>query len=972
MKISFYKKNKKIISYIIVFIIIIALILVFNSSKQISYDFTSAYDYYNTYNLDSPQIDDIELTNDNVVSNIDVVSSLEAGYEERDVAKLDSYNNEYNRIKYLTPVIEQKGLYYLVLEYKILSDNVSEHTVNLKVNDNQENIDFYNIPLNSTWKYQNNNFELDSYGNDVLPMQESIDDFVKYPVCDNQFKYPTALPLSLNSGQNKIEIELNYGEIYLAKTYIKSFKNNISYSEYIKNFEPSDKVDENSIVIDAEKPLCKNSISILPSFSKDVNVTPYKTYNQPLNVISFNESNEAIVYNFEVKKDGLYNIAFNYNVAEENTTVFRKITIDNEIPFGELNYYPFAYNSRYELETLNRKGEVFDIYLTKGKHTISVEVDGVIINNFITPIKNIQSYFSELYLEMKKLVGINPDRDREWEVEDYFPTIITDFQDKLIQLENHKNNYHKINGANVQTQTLVYIDSTIRNIENMLKEPNEIPNNIAKISKGTDSIVQTLSSAILEMKNSEMFIDKILITGSNAEANYKEKTGLYSFLESVKVFFGSFFMEERTVDEDAVDIWVNRPLPNVNLLQKMADSDFTKQTGINVNISVMKDESKLILSNASGVNPDGVLGISNWLPYELGIRGLIYDLNNFSDGKDYLKQFNSGSLLPLIYNEQILGMPETQNAFVLYYRKDILDSLNLEIPSTWQDVKYMLPQLQRNGMNFYLPLSSQTASKPITTTAPFIYQFDGCLYSNDGMSTVIDSMSSIEGIKLMTDLYTIYGLPQQIANFAESFRDGSIPIGIADLSVYNQLLVSAPEIVGLWDIALSPGNENENNEIERWQSGSATSACILSKSTKQEQVWSFMKWWMSTEVQSNYQEQIAAIWGNEQIWSSANQEAFDRSVFKREHKDIILQQWVWLYDVPRTPGWYMIERELSNAWNKIVIDGVNIRIAIGLAVTSSNKEMARRFEEFGYIENGKAIKPFVITSIEEINEWKSS
>ena len=86
------------------------------------------------------------------------------------------------------------------------------------------------------------------------------------------------------------------------------------------------------------------------------------------------------------------------------------------------------------------------------------------------------------------------------------------------------------------------------------------------------------------------------------------------------------------------------------------------------------------------------------------------------------------------------------------------------MPDTWEDVKKMLPVLQRYGMNFYLPVSSTSASKSIAMTAPFIYQCGGSLYGEDGMSTAIDSEASIEGFKLLTDLYTIYGLPQQVSN----------------------------------------------------------------------------------------------------------------------------------------------------------------------------------------------------------------
>ena len=46
-------------------------------------------------------------------------------------------------------------------------------------------------------------------------------------------------------------------------------------------------------------------------------------------------------------------------------------------------------------------------------------------------------------------------------------------------------------------------------------------------------------------------------------------------------------------------------------------------------------------------------------------------------------------------------------------------------------------------------------------------------------------------------MFTKYNLPIDIPAFFQHFRDGDIPIGIADFNTYVQLLVAAPEITGL-------------------------------------------------------------------------------------------------------------------------------------------------------------------------------
>ena len=54
-------------------------------------------------------------------------------------------------------------------------------------------------------------------------------------------------------------------------------------------------------------------------------------------------------------------------------------------------------------------------------------------------------------------------------------------------------------------------------------------------------------------------------------------------------------------------------------------------------------------------------------------------------------------------NDGIYSMPETMNFWVLFYRSDVLEKLNLEVPQTMDDVIAMLPKLQMRGLNFYYP-----------------------------------------------------------------------------------------------------------------------------------------------------------------------------------------------------------------------------------------------------------------------------
>ena len=64
----------------------------------------------------------------------------------------------------------------------------------------------------------------------------------------------------------------------------------------------------------------------------------------------------------------------------------------------------------------------------------------------------------------------------------------------------------------------------------------------------------------------------------------------------------------------------------------------------------------------------------------------------------------------------------------------------------------------------------------------------------------------------------------------------------------------------------------------------------------------------------------------------------------------------------------MLERELSNAWNNVVVKNREARASLDKAVININREMERKLQEFGYFENGQMVKPYRIASLDLIEE----
>lgn len=82
---------------------------------------------------------------------------------------------------------------------------------------------------------------------------------------------------------------------------------------------------------------------------------------------------------------------------------------------------------------------------------------------------------------------------------------------------------------------------------------------------------------------------------------------------------------------------------------------------------------------------------------------------------------------------------------------------------------------------------------------------------------------------------------------------------------------------------------------------------------------------------------------------------------------MILEQWSSMQEINRHPAMYAVERELSNAWQRVVENNVPVRVALDDAAANINREFERKLEEFCYLdENGNVQKPFVYVKAEEI------
>ncbi len=311
------------------------------------------------------------------------------------------------------------------------------------------------------------------------------------------------------------------------------------------------------------------------------------------------------------------------------------------------------------------------------------------------------------------------------------------------------------------------------------------------------------------------------------------------------------------------------------------------------------------------------------------------------------------------------------NFYVLFVRTDVLEKMGLIAPDTIDELIAMLPDLQMRGLNVFYPTASMLAMRNFHGTTPIVFQNGGRLYGETAQDILIDSEESVKGFTQLTELFTIYNLPVDVPNFYQHFRNGDLCMGIADFNSYNLILNAAPEIANSWAIYPVPGvGDEETGEVLRYMSGGAESTVMFKSDDEREQkAWQFMDWWSSADIQAEFGQMLQIMYGDEYIWPTANLEAFGELPYPTSDKQIIMEQASNILEAPRLLGSYMMEREVSNAFNDVVVNGESIRSRIDEVVKIVDRETKRKLEEFGYIDSdGNVIKEYEVPSVEKVQE----
>ena len=853
-------------------------------------------------------------------------------------------------------------------------------------------------------------FRQDKHGNEIRSKKYEDPSWREHVLRDSNAFYTDSFLFYFEEGENSLEI---YGsrepvlfggiEVFVEDKLVHYHGTDGEKGYYeLTDGKTSNVTSEHTIKIQAEQPLATSDQVIYPISDKTSSITePSSTSKTLVNNIGGEKwqiAGQWISYEFTCQESGYYYIIPRAKQATyAGIFASRSLKINGEYPFEEAKYLQFNYSDDWETKPLNDGTTNFRFYFEKGQ-TYVLEFECVLgnLSDKLRKVDESLTKMNDYYRQILMITGPEPSSFTDYGFQKLIPEVLRGMREEAENLRTVLAQFEEIIGE--KGEHSVILDKVAYTLEVMGKDETKIADNLSILK----SYVGSIGTWLLQSRNQPLNVDYIVIQGVDeklpkAEANFFQSMGfeIGSFIMSFFTDYNSYGempQEEKEAAEITgnVEVWLTTGRDQAQIMREMVD-DFTDATGIAVNYKLVA-AGTLLPATLAGIGPDVSTDAD---PTGFGVRNAVKNIAekiyNEETGKWEYKYkgfdivrgldengevngdswFSESAWTGLeVYNpddttgmnqKATYGIPVTQSFSMLFYRKDIFVELGLEVPETWDDLKGIIQKLSDKNMTIGLS-QGMTQILMYQKGEPY-YKGEGNIKSI-GYATNLDSNIALDSFQQMCEYFSLYGQPISY-DFANRFRTGEMPMGIADYSLCNQLLCFAPEIKGLWEFIRLPGSytyetdedgkivtdENGNPVITNFSAVSpsgASSIMIMRDAKNDQEAWEYIKWWVDAPAQERFGKEQVAILGSAGKYFTANKKALLGQPWSAQEKVNLQEQFDNLMGTPMTPGNYIVGRYTNFAFLDVVDDGDAASDAGLYYIDEINKEIERKRKEYDF------------------------
>lgn len=809
----------------------------------------------------------------------------------------------------------------------------------------------------------------DNQGNDLKPSPKEIPEWVESDLYDSNGYITDQLSLYLEAGDHVVTMLALREPLLLRSLTFQQTARPAAYADVKAAGDAAGYQDVKDTVIrfEAENAVKTSSQMLYPvQDQSSPAVYPVSTrylLNNAIGGNSWKHAGQWIEWNFAVPEDGYYALSmYDRQSFVRGIDVYRKIYIDGKVPFEEFSAYPFKYSQTWRMETMTAPdGEPARIYLTAGEHTLRMEVVLGDMAEIIAQVQDCVQQLNSIYRQVIYITGVSPDKYRDYQLTASLPNLQGELEqvdsDLLVALKAME----QTAGTNSDKLTV------LRTMHDQLLELIEDQERFTEVLSSYKTNVRACGNWITQVLGMPLQIDRFYLHSAARVPDVEHSGWLDGVKHEMERLYYSFIIDYNQVGNVAdskgeipvLTLWIGTGRDQANVIKSLIDETFTPNTGIAVNVQLV-DMNTLLRATLSGQGPDvaiqvantngiagGVLNTGNDTPVNYGLRHAVLDLNRFDDFEEVVRRFDDSALVPFSFAGATYALPDTQTFPMMFYRKDILAEIGMKVPQTWDDVKVAMSVLSKNQMEFGMLPSEQIF-------AMMLFQAGGEYYKENGIASALDEDVAINVFRRYCEYYTDYKL-DKATSVEERFRTGECPIIISDYTTYNNLQVSAPDILGLWDFTQVPGTPRGDGTLSHATGASGLADIIMSATEYPDECWEFLKWWTSTGTQTSYGREMESLMGASARVATANKEALANLAWPVRDYRALIAQMEEVKGIPQVPGGYYTWRNVNNAFYSVTTDNANKiekssttpREELTNKVLNINAEITYKRQEFG-------------------------
>lgn len=287
----------------------------------------------------------------------------------------------------------------------------------------------------------------------------------------------------------------------------------------------------------------------------------------------------------------------------------------------------------------------------------------------------------------------------------------------------------------------------------------------------------------------------------------------------------------------------------------------------NVTVKLVRDNDasyydKLVTQISAGKGPD-IVRLEPPKVAQYSASGFLAPVDSaLGDKSDYFKN----TIDAATRDGKVYGVPQDVSTLALYYRKDLLTKAGISAPpATWDDLTSDAKKLTGDG-KYGIGLFGGWGAYEFY---PWLWQSGADVLNDKGTKATFDSAAGVSALTLWTDLQKS-SMPAGMATATEDDVRGPFTNGNIAMFTSGPYMTGVLKGAGLkddqWGVAPLPSGEQSASVL------GGMDLAVLANSPHKEQATSFLKWWATDAVQTEWAKDLGYV--------PAKQSLYEQSPFK--------------------------------------------------------------------------------------------